>query len=648
MGAPSNDVGRDENDAVNIAFSETHVFGAAVVHEARIGFNSLRTNKRPVSPGFPNQDVGLHVDAAEPIEGLARLTFGGTYNYVPLGEAQFTPTDKTAGTFQVLENLSITKGAHSLKIGADLRRIKSDIVAAQQARGLFNFNGRFTGSSLGDFLLGMTSSRQLSTVQRANLRERDYMFYVQDDWRAASRLTVNLGLRYELASPMFDTLDRLTSLQRSAFPEVRVLQAGERGRSWSERALVQTDRNNWAPRLGLAYQPAPLWTVRAAGGLFYGMPKGLGPNVHLVNNWPFSREVTVQSTATRAAGQLSDGIDRDLLGTTTLMPPNLSWSVWSEDFVLPTIVQWNVNVQRQVARSWAATVAYVGSSSQHLQRTYNINAADPGDGSTERERRMIPALGAILLTESSGLGSYRGLETTIAKRLSRGTQASVAYTWSHSVDDVNEALGSEGSIIQDRRNLAADRGNSAFDRRHRVVGSALVELPLGAGKRWLANGSLLGRLFSDWQLSGIAALQSGAYFDVAIVDPTNRLGVTPGSSVWRPDLSGQPGLPHPTADAWLNDAAFVIPQNPDGTYRYGTLGRNSLEGPGYFNIDASLSKEVRLGRTRRLQIRWEVFNVTNHPSYGLPNANLGSVDFGAIRTTVSTPRQMQFGLKLIF
>lgn len=124
--------------------------------------------------------------------------------------------------------------------------------------------------------------------------------------------------------------------------------------------------------------------------------------------------------------------------------------------------------------------------------------------------------------------------------------------------------------------------------------------------------------------------------------------MTPGSSAWRPDLVGDPRQPNPTADAWLNEAAFVIPRNPDGTYRYGNLRRNSLEGPGYFNVDASLMRNVGLGRNRRLQLRWEVFNVTNHPSYGLPNANLGSADFGTIRSTVSTPRQMQFGLKLVF
>jgi carboxypeptidase family protein/TonB-dependent receptor-like protein len=644
VGASNNDVARDENAAINVALSETHVFGSTVVHEARLGVNRLRTNKQPLTHGFPNEEFGLHVAGSEPVEGLARFNFGGNFGYGPLGEGAFNPNDKTAGTVQLLDNLSIAKGAHAVKLGADVRWIQSRIDGAPQARGNFMFNGRFTGTSLGDFLLGMTSSRQFSTFQHNDLRERNYMFYVQDDWRAASRLTVNLGLRYELTSAMFDTQDRLASLDPSAFPEVRVLRAGERGASWSDRSLVQTDTNNWAPRIGFAYQLSSRWTIRAAGGIFYGVPKGLGGNARLSNNWPHFREVTVPSTSTRSAGQLADGMDMRLLGNETEMPDNLTWNVWSADFRLPTISQWNLSLQRQLARSWAVTAAYVGSSSWYLHRTTDINAADPGDRRTERERRMIPAVGPILFTESPGSASYHGLQTTVEKRLSSGAQGSLSYTWSHSIDDVTEPFGAEGATIQDRRNLRGDRGNSGFDRRHRLVAYAAVDLAFGAARHRLGTP---GALFGGWQVSGILSMQSGAYFDVAVLDPANRLGVTPGSSVWRPDLVGDPRMPHPTADAWINQAAFVVPQNPDGSYRYGNLGRNSLIGAGYFNVDAAIMRYVRLGSTRRLQLRWELFNVTNHPSYGLPNANLGSADFGTIRTTVSTPRQMQFGFKLI-
>ena len=649
LGAGNNDFARDDNTAYNVALSETHVFGSSVVHEVRFGVNRLRTNKQPLGRGYPNDDVGLHVANPAGIEGLSRINLAGPLSYAPLGDFQFNPNDKTAGTVQVLDNVSIARGAHTIKTGVDLRWVRSDSIGAQFARGLFTFNGRFTGSSFGDFLLGMTSARQISTVQVGNLRERDYMFYAQDDWRIIRQLTVNLGLRYELASPRFDTHDRMSALDVSPFPEVRVVHAGENGRSWSDRALVRTDINNWAPRIGVAYQPAPRWTARAGWGLFYGTPKGSGVATYLLNNWPQSREVTVPSTASGSAGQLADGIDASLLGSTTQMPGNLSWSVWSPDFTSPTVSQWNLTVQRQLGSSWVMTTAYVGSASRHLQRVYNMNAAGPGDSRTERERRMIPSLGAIMMTDSLGSGRYHSLQATIDKRLSSSWQGSLSYTWSHSIDDVTEPAGAEGNlVVQDWRDLGSSRGNSGFDRRHRLVGHSVIDLPFGAGRRWLQNGGALAGLLGGWQLSGILSAQSGAWFDVTILDPTNRLGVTPGSGAWRPDLVGDPRAPHPTADAWLNSAAFAIPHDADGTYRYGDLGRNTLRGPGYFNLDAALTKEMGLGGARRLQLRWDVFNLTNHPSFSLPNSELGSTDFGTIRSTVSTPRQMQFGVKFLF
>jgi hypothetical protein len=647
VGAADNDVSRDENDGLNLAASETHMFGSTLVNEARFGFNSLTTDKRPLTDGFPNERFGLRVSSPEPVAGLARVTFdGGEIGYVPLGESPFNPNDKVARTFQLLDNLSIVTGRHTIKLGGDLRWIQSDIIGAPQTRGVFNFNGKFTGSSLGDFLLGMTNTRAFSTFQQGALRERDYMFYLQDDWRVASRMTINLGLRYELASPMFDSEDRMTTLDISNFAAVRVVRAGERGRSWSDRALVQTDTNNWAPRVGFAFQPASRWTVRAAGGMFYGTPKAQAANLRLINNWPYYRDVTQQSTPTSSAGQLADGIDASVLGSATEMPDNLNWNVWASDFKLPTIYQWNLNLQRQLGRSLAVTTAYVGSSSNYLPRWYNINGADPGDPRTERQRRPIPRLGAITYRETSGRASYHGLEATLDKRLSRGVQFSLAYTWSHSIDDVTEQFGAEGLVIQDKRNLHADNGNSGFDRRHRLVGSYLIELPFGAGRRWLREGGFPSAVLAGWLLSGIVSMQSGAYFDVSIPNPRGRLGVT--ASNWRPDLIGDARLSNPGADRWLSPTAFAVPQNPDGTYRFGTLGRNSLVGPRYFNLDAGVTRDFPLGARRRLQVRWEVFNATNHPSYGLPNAILGDPDFGTIRTTLSTPRQMQFGVKLIF
>jgi hypothetical protein len=647
VGAPNNDTARDENRGWNVASSYTRVFGGTVVNEARVGYSNLVTDKQPLTAGFPNEDFGLPVVTPQPVSGLARLTFGGGFGYAPLGEATFVPNYKLSRTVQFLDNLSIVKGRHNLKVGADLRWISADTVGAPQTRGIFGFNGRFTGSSFADFLLGWTSQVQFSTFQNADLRERDYMFYVQDDWKLSPTFTLNAGLRYELSSPMYDARDRATTLDVTAFPAVKVIRAGEGGSAWSDRALIDTDTNNWAPRLGFAWRPRPLWTVRGAGGVFYGTTGGgLGLASRLTANWPIYREVTLPSTPTRTARILSLGLDPSLLGTENTMPPNLNWNVWERDFQLPQIYQWNLSVQRQVGPRMVATVSYVGSSSHELPRSYNINGADPGPPATERQRRMIPTLATISYRETSGLANYHGLETTLEKRFAAGWQFSAAYTWGHAIDDVQELFGSEGGVIQDKRNLRDDRGNSGFDRRHRFAGSFIAQLPFGAGRRWLNRGGFVNVLLGGWQLSGIVQMQTGQYFDVTVANPTQFLGVT--SSNWRADVVGDWRLDDPNPDLWIPREAFAIPQNPDGTYRFGNMGRNSIPGPGYFNVDAGLMKDFRIGGDRRLQLRWEVFNASNHPSYGLPSTNLSSVDFGKIRGTVSAPRQMQFGVKFVF
>ena len=582
IGGGNNDFARDDNTAYNLAVSETHVFGSSVVHEIRLGVNSLRTNKQPLGRGYPNDDYGLHVESPSGIEGLSASISGGALCTRRSVSSRFNPNDKTAGTLQVLDNLSICQGRAHAQTGADLRWVRSDSIGAQFARGIFTFNGRFTGSSFGDFLLGMTSGRQFSTIQFGNLRERDYMFYAQDDWRIARQLTLNtwdcdMSWRARGSTPSIGTeRTRCLGVSRSASDSGgggRPVVVGSGARSNRHQQLGAADRSGLPTRTGVDRAGRVGTVLRHAERCRPGRapPQQLAPvtgghralyrgNVRR----PARGRDRCQSARKRNADARKSFVERR-----------------SPDFTTPTISQWNLSLQRQLGPSWVVTTAYVGSSSRHLQRLYNMNAAGPGDSRTERERRMIPSLGAITMTDSSGSASYHGLQATMDKRLSRGWQGSLWYTWSHSIDDVLELAGGEGNVvIQDWRNPRGDRGNSGFDRRHRLVAYAALDLPFGAGRRWLQSGGPLGLLLGDWQVSAIVSAQSGAHFDVTVLDPTNRLGITVGSSVWRPDLVGDPGVSDPTADAWVNPAAFAIPQNPDGSYRYGTLGRNTLLGPG--------------------------------------------------------------------
>jgi hypothetical protein len=650
VGAQTSDQTRSRDSAQSLVVSQTHFFSPTLINEARFGLSRLVVENIPFSTDHPNERYGLKVPFDPTITGLTRLTFTGGLPYTLLGEAAFNPLYKVSKTWQFLDNLTLLKGKHALKAGVDFRWLEAFNDGIAQTRGVFNFNGKFTGASLADFLLGMTNSRQLSTRQLVDLREQDYLFYLLDNWRVSSKLAISLGLRYELSSPMYDAQNRASTLDLGVYPaQVKVIKAAETGNSWSDRALVDTDTNNLAPRIGFAWQAAHKWTIRGAGGIFFGTTGGgLGASSRPVFNWPFFRNVTANSTPTVSAGQLRDGIADDFLGTPTTMPGNLAWQVWSRDFQLPTIGQWNLSVQRQLTTSTVLTMSYVGSATRHLPRAYNINNAPIGPPATERQRRPVPSLGNVTLREPSGSSSYNGLETTLDKRFSRGVRFTLSHTWSHSIDDVQELFGAEGGVVQDTRNLAGDRGSSGFDRRHRISGSWLVELPVGRGRRFLGRGGVANAILGGWDVSGLLSWQTGRVFDVSVPDPTTSLGVS--SSNWRADrVPGvDPYAAKRSTQHWIVRDAFAIPRGADGAFRFGNMARNSLVGPRYFNLDLGLAKTVRLWADNKLQLRVEAFNATNHPSYGLPVSNIASPDFGKIASTASTPRQLQFGVKFVY
>jgi hypothetical protein len=227
------------------------------------------------------------------------------------------------------------------------------------------------------------------------------------------------------------------------------------------------------------------------------------------------------------------------------------------------------------------------------------------------------------------------------KRFARGYSLTAAYTWSHSLDNVAEQFGPGGGGLMDFRNFRSSRGNSNFDLRQRLVNSFVCEIPGTLANRWL-NGVLGG-----WQISGLASVQSGNYFTVTVPNARQRLGAT-GIGNWWPDRLRDPRLESPAADRWFDAAAFASPRNADGSWRLGNAGRSILASDGLFNLDTGLMKNFRITERFQLQFRWETFNLTNTPTLGEPVSNIESPDFAKVRSTVSTPRQMQFGLRLSF
>lgn len=659
-GGAGNDRGLDDNDGDHLAASWTHVFSPNVINEVRVGYKWLKVNKVQQAPPQSelNDQFGLNGLNEDPsILGLPRIQLTGGLAHLGLGGSPNLPNGKVSQTSQFIDNLTVIRGNHSLKMGADLRHDFADILGSQQATGTFRFNGRYTGLALGDALLGWVDRGSSGTTIDANMTFDSYMFYFQDDWKITRNFTLNLGMRYELTTPYIEQDDRMNRVEFETGSDFgRIIRAGELGNSIEHRALISFDKNNWAPRVGFAWQPGTHWTVRASGGVFYGGSQGLGASARMLRNFPFVAAVNARGSGSAPVFLLQDGFPSDFLGDLNAtvdsvddLPNNSVMRTWAKEFPMPMVYQWNFSVQRQLNDTMALTTSYVGSSTQNIQVSYNLNAPGIGPSNTERQRRLyFQSLNGLTYRSPLAHASYHGLESTLTKRFSKGFTFTSAYTWSRAMSQTQELfVAGDNGAAQNKDCFACERGPSSNDTNHRWVNSYVLDLPFGSGQRYLGRRGVLNAIFGGWQMTGILSLQSGQYYDLTLANATANLG-TNGAGVWRPNVIGDHRLNNPTPDLWLNPAAFEIPLDANGNPTFGNLGRNSLQEDGIFNWDVGLMKNFQVTERVRLQFRWEAFNVTNHPSYGTPNTNFSSPDVGKITSTLGLPRQQQLGLRVSF
>lgn len=653
-GGVGNDRARDVNDGHHVAVSETHVFGPNLVNEARFGYKFLQVDKRSLTDilgSEANQRFGIKgIPDHDNIFGLPQIQLTGSLGFTGLGESGSLPNLKRTGTFQYLDNVTLIHGNHSLKFGADFRYDNTNINGGNQAHGQLQYNGRYTGISLGDMLLGMTNRSTLSTLLRGDMLFRSWMFYVQDDWKVTPNFTINLGLRYELTTPWFEENDRMNKILFAPGPDFgRTLKAGELGDSYSDRGLVNLDTNNFGPRIGFAWQPGSKWTVRSGVGRFFGGQQALGATARMIFNYPYFSQVVAQGNNTRPAFLLKDGFPAGYLGDPAVRPVGLTAQHWADDFGLPEVYQWNLSVQRQLAGDLALTVAYVGSSSSNIEYSYNLNWAGIGDPATEQKRRrLFQDINSFDYRSPAAHSSYHGMDVNLEKRFASGFMFTGAYTWAHSIGQTSEAfVDGDNGAAQNLDCFSCDRGATSNDVRQRFAGSYMIELPFGAGRRLVNRAGWINQVVGGWQLTGLMTLQTGQYYHTMLSNAVARLG-TQGVGVWRPNVVGDHAVINPGPDGWYNPAAFAVPLDAAGNPTFGNVGRNSMQEPGIFNWDVGLMKTFPIGERIRLHFRWEIFNVTNHPSYGTPNRDIESLDAGTIRSTNTLPRQMQFGLRLTF
>ncbi|HEV3469462.1 MAG TPA: TonB-dependent receptor [Pyrinomonadaceae bacterium] len=633
-----NDVPRRSQNAM---VGETHVFSPSLVNEARFAFS--RVASAVLQEGREaslNRAVGLPDLSPDARDfGLSFITVTG---FSPLGHEFNNPQASVTNTFQVLDTASYVTGRHLVKFGADIRAVQQNGFRDVQSRGFIQFSPfAYTGNALADLLLGLPTVTGGARVDNAqHLRAESYHFFVNDNWRVSPRLTLSAGLRYEYNSPAVDAFDRANLYDPAARTLVRV------GTNGVPRGGYEADRNNFAPRVGLAWTlgEEEATVVRAGYGVYYDTSP-LAPGEALYFNAPFfdfNLFFPLQNLPLTLSDPFPAGFPFRL--------PDSAQAV-ERDLRTPYTQHWNLNVQREVTSRGVLEVAYVGAKGAKLLAARDLNQPQPSvlPPGLPFVPRPVPQFDEINTIESRAASSYHALQARFQQRLARGLAALASYTWSKSIDDASNFFPSAGdpNYPQNSYDLRAERARSNFDVRHRFTLSYSYDLPLGRGRALLADAGWLTSLFSGWQTYGILTLQTGRPFTVALLREFDNSGTGISALGFgandRPNLVGDPNAGPRTPERWFNTAAFALPAR--GTF--GNAGRNVVEGPGYENFNASLVKNTTLGERYNLQLRAEFFNLFNHPNLDLPDNFFGSPSFGRV-TSARDPRHIQFGAKLLF
>jgi hypothetical protein len=634
----------------------------------QLGIPGLATPD-PLSWGIPQ--IGGFTD------GIS--TFGNTTS------APFVLGD---ATFQWVDNFSRVMGKHSLRAGIEIRRDRYNQYGNEFSRGQFLFNGSMTrnpftntgGDSFADFLTGYCSTcADAVTLAFTQFRATSQAYYVDDTWRATSKLTVNAGLRYEYTPPWYDKSQNIVNtvtpllLTGINFTDPSLQPTLERPGSGDFYAghenvryaapiqvarvnnydgrLIAPDRLDFAPRLGIAYSPSSKLVIRSGIGMFYSQDSG-NSRFDLARGWgrinnqgnPNQPNVTYQNFI-GASGPFI-----------TLRTPNV-YGV-KPDIRTPYVIQYLFNVQRELGSKTVIEAGYSGSQGHRLQGLQNMNPAMPGTVGNAASRSPFPYLGIIQVVQGEVNSNYNALSLKLTRRLSAGLTYLVSYTWSKSLDNGSALRGTSTDILpQDSRCLRCDYGYSAYNVPNRFVTSALYELPFGQGRPFVNRGGFVNQLVGGWQLGSIVTVQSGLPINTQAGVDTAGTG---GYGEIRLNATGiSPNRSDRTTAQWFNPAAFALP----GPGTFGNFMRNGLIGPSQFNWDASVHKSFQIRESHYVEFRWEMFNAANHPNWSAPNPNWSSTNptrpGAAFLTITSTNpgsngqsnngmREMQFALKYNF
>jgi hypothetical protein len=702
-GTSEQDLGR------NGMISWTHITSPTVVNEARIGFTRLVTARTQANAnsdlfkefGIQGYDPTTTLNGGLPQFGLGR--------YSQVGANDWLPTKEYNNEWDLIDNVSVTKGNHGMKFGAEFRELHFPFFQVPYPHGEMNFsrnetsypsnnndvggaNGTFTadtGDELASFLLGSLTGGQISTTNFISSTKKAIAFYGTDTWKATPKLTLNLGVRYELFSPIgeqfarqsnfvledmtlyipagpnsntplppnFNTPATINGIQFPAlFPHVKV------SRNQVGPYMIPWDKADIGPRLGFAYNIRQKTVLRGFYGIFYGGEENQGGNPNRGESAPFNLSPQLNRPSGVSAfqpdpffangnptGGISVGYPVNVFNGFPVS--SLQFRAVSTDFINPMVQEWNFSVQQQLPAQMVAELGYQGNHQSHqlYQPDFNAcpNVFTTNPSITCNALRYSPEVGSISGTATFGFGNYEAMTASLRKRLTAGLQFQAAYTYGHALSNTGTTLsGSQNFGILDERNISTSYSSAAWDIRHNFTAVFNYDIPFGRGRQYGANlNRFVDAIAGGWQVNGVLTLRTGVPYTISA---SGCQLVSDGSFCGADLLKGSPNAAPPggrTPSEWFNIANI----GPPAPLSQGNIGLQSNNGPPNRTLDFSIFKNFPITEKWALQFRAEGTNITNTPQFNPPDSNFSHATFGTITSTLpGTERHIQFQLRLQF
>ncbi len=624
----------------NVVGSYSRIVTPTLITETRYDFQHANLFRFPQNPDYdPSKLIPGLISPLPNLGGLPTVTITGFRGF----SDQPGSGDRSLRS-EFYQSVTWVRSAHTIKAGFEFQRSSAfNFQNTAPFRGSFQFNGRYSGNAFADYLLGVsTQTGRASKNAEVDLANNRWSAYIQDDWKATRKLTINYGLRYDFYGVFDNAKGDLSNFDPnlgkvvliagtpdprllSTLPVVMGKDLGLDRSNW-----YNNDRNNFGPRLGFAYRPfgSTRFVIRSAYGIYYNDVGGYS-FLSIASNPPF----IVSETYDALPGTTPSLTFASPFPGNGNIPVGPRVAAWARDRVAPYQQQWNFTLEGEVIHKTAVRVSYIGNRGVHLDRVQPLNAYAPKPGNVQANRPYQP-FGNINYQETGRNSILHGLQIGVMRRYANGVSFQMEYQY-------NRALGENtyAAPPMDFRNAALDRGNLDYVRRHVLTTNYVYDLPFGKGRPLLNHtGRIANTFISGWQLTGILSMGTGQPFSTSF---TSTVTGWPSS---RPDIVGDPKLDSPSIARWFNPAAFAVP----APFTFGNSARNLLFGPGFFSWDGGLFKNTAVTERANLEFRAEFFNLLNHANFGLPASNISVPSTVGRVNSAGDPRTIQFGMRLQF